>query len=276
MSKYTQNNKNLMRLEAKENRKSKRATTQLHNVLESAELILKENPHVTYERQHPIFSYIKIFTDLIQSKLVTNVIMNGRDNVYSKSYQFFNTVEAYMHPLDKIYLKEVVTRANIYTKIGLNVSIQRDPIVTHLWNADRLADALRNIGSGVIINSFFKGGIQRENKFEYDKLNHKGKYMYPLGVINVYNGNHSISAGLNKSEGNIIIDDLVDVSYLYDIYEFNGRYLINKETKEKEKIYFEFGALFEIGRLLLEHKEVFPEAVLDVINNKEPFKYSYM
>uniref|UniRef100_UPI00352262FD DUF6710 family protein n=1 Tax=Staphylococcus haemolyticus TaxID=1283 RepID=UPI00352262FD len=88
----------------------------------------------------------------------------------------------------------------------------------------------------------------------------------------IYNGNHSISAGLNKSEGYIVIDAVIDISYLYDIYEFDGKYLINKQTNEKEEIYFEFGAIFEIGRLILDKKAVFSEAVQNIINTQEPFR----
>lgn len=262
----THNNKTLMKIETKEKQKNKRANAQLNNVLEKAKYILEENPHLVYEQQHPIFSYIKIFTDLIQSKLTTLVLMNGRDNIYLKKYKWFNTVEAYMNPIDRIFLGEKFSNAKLYTNTNLSISNARDPIVTHLWNATRLSDAIRNIGKGMVNKSFSEIGMKKENAFKYDDINHKGEFIYPLGVTNIYNGNHSISAGLNKSEGHIIIDEVVDISYLYDEYVFDGRYFINNKTGEKEEIYFEFGALFEIGRLLLSNKHVFSEAVQDIVN----------
>lgn len=268
----THNNKTLMKLEAKDKRKNNRTNAQLNNVLEQANYILEKNQLITYEQQHPIFSYIKIFTDLIQSKLATTLLKNGRDNIYTKRYKWFNTVNAYLKPIDEILLGGKFSNATLFTKTNLVVSNARDPIITHIWNADRLSDAIRNIGEGMVDKSFLEIGMRKENKFKYDNLNHKGEYIYPLGIINIYNGNHSISAGLNKSEGHIVIDEVVDISYLYDIYEFDGKYLINKQTNEKEEIYFEFGAIFEIGRLILDKKEVFSEAVQNIINTQEPYK----
>ncbi|WP_317956129.1 DUF6710 family protein [Staphylococcus sp. NWU MKU2] len=272
MNSDIQNNKTLMKLEAKDKRKSNRTNAQLNTVLEQAIYILKENPRITYEQQHPIFSYIKIFTDLIQSKLTITILKNGRDNINTKRNKWFNTVDAYLKPIDQIFLANKFSKATLFTNTNLVVSNARDPIITHIWNANRLSDAIRNIGEGMVDKSFLEIGMRKENKFNYDNLNHKGEYIYPLGIINIYNGNHSISAGLNKSEGYIVIDEVIDISYLYDIYEFDGKYLINKQTNEKEEIYFEFGAIFEIGRLILDKKEVFSEAVQNIINTQEPFK----
>lgn len=56
---------------------------------------------------------------------------------------------------------------------------------------------------------------------------------------------------MNKGEGYICPNEVYDVSYLYNIYYFDGTYLINKHTEDRNEILFEIGSIFEIGRLLL-------------------------
>jgi len=116
---------------------------------------------------------------------------------------------------------------------------------------------------------FYNNGVKKENVFKFDKINHMAQYFYPLGITYVYNGNHSIFSGMNKGEGNIKVNTLFDVSYLYKYFYFDGTYLNNRKTQEKHKIYFEIGVLFEIGRLLLEHPEVFEDEIQKKINTKE-------
>ncbi|MGO4038136.1 DUF6710 family protein [Staphylococcus pseudintermedius] len=268
-----QNNLNLMKFIKKNSRRKKILKNQLNNILDKAQYILETNPNRIYEQQHPIFSYIKLFTDLIQSKLATSVMMNGVGNVHIKNGKWFNTVSAYMNPIDNIFLQGKFSESNLYTGVNLKIYNDRDPIVTHVWNSDRLANAIRNIGKGMIDKRYMNIDIKKEHAFKYDELNHKGEYIYPLGITNIYNGNHSISAGLNKSEGNVIIDEIVDISDLYDRYKFDGKYLINRETGKKDQIYFEFGVIFEIGRLLLEHKHIFNKEIQDIIENQKTFEF---
>lgn len=112
-----QNNLNLMKFIKKNSRRKRTLKNQLNNILDKAQYILETNPNRIYEQQHPIFSYIKLFTDLIQSKLATSVMMNGVGNVHIKNGKWFNTVSAYMNPIDNIFLQGKFSESNLYTGV---------------------------------------------------------------------------------------------------------------------------------------------------------------
>lgn len=89
-----------------------------------------------------------------------------------------------------------------------------------------------------------------------------------MGIYYIYNGNHSTNAGIVNSDGTIQVEEYLDISYLYDEYKFDGEYLSNiNNSHERIPLLFELGVLFEIGRLLLERKEL--------IIQKHDFKDSY-
>lgn len=232
---------------------------QLYNVLNSAERLLEGYySQMTYTAQHPIFSYIKIFTDAIQNQQAVEVLKNGRDNLQLDDNIYFNTVEALYHPINNILFRDIWEHAKRYELKDLVVSNGRDPILASIWTSDRIVDNITNIGKGMSNKHYYEQGMYKDNSFEYIPTNHMTSYIYPLGITQVKNGHHSIFAGMNKGEGEFIAEEIYDVSYLYDIYHFDGTYLVNEETGDKEAIIFEIGAIFEIGRLLLLYPDVFP------------------
>ena len=79
----------------------------------------------------------------------------------------------------------------------------------------------------------------------------------PLGITFVEEGNHSIETGIIKCVGSLSFDkskyncSVFDISPLYQQIYFDGIYyrtIRNNEIVEKTE--FEYGCLFEIGRLL--------------------------
>ena len=232
---------------------------QLNNVINSAERLLEGNySQMSYTAQHPIFSYIKVFTDAIQNQQAVEILKNGRDNIQLDDDIYFNTVDALYHPLDKILFSDLWEYAKRYEVDDLVISNGRDPILTSIWTSDRIVDNITNIGKGMVNKHFYDQWIYKDNAFEYYPTNHMTSYIYPLGITQVKNGNHSIFAGMNKGEGEIKAEEIYDVSHLYDIYHFDGTYLVNDQTGEKNPIIFEIGAIFEIGRLLLNYPNIFP------------------
>lgn len=254
------NNKGLMYFFKKNGTKDDIKKEQLNNILNGAKDLLKENKSVKYRSLHPVFSYIKIFTDLIQNKSASNILKYGRDNILYKN-EYFNIVDAYLEPLltlqNKVLYDKDSYENNVYMPKELLISNARSPIITTIWNSERIIDNIKSIGDGIIIDTY----ITRENSFIEDSTNHRAIYLYPMGVTYVYNGNHSIFSGMNKGEGHFHVEKIIDMSELYSKYHFDGKYLINKETNEREEIFFEIGVLIEIGRLLINHPEVFPVEV---------------
>lgn len=264
-----ENNAGLMKLEKHLSKDKKQANASLNNIIQTAKGILEENHTMIYTKQHPIFSYIKIFTDYIQNYQAMIILKNGRDNISFRKNKYFNTVSSYYHSIDHILFENLLAESKYYKIDDLYISNARDPILTKIWKKSSIVDTIKNIGNGMMNKHFYNNDVERENVFEFDKVNHMAQYFYPLGITYVYNGNHSIFSGMNKGEGNIKVNTLFDVSYLYEYFYFDGIYLKNGKTQEKHKIYFEIGVLFEIGRLLLEHPEVFENEIQKKINTKE-------
>lgn len=264
-----ENNAGLMKLEKRLSKDKKQANASLNNIIKTANGILKDNSTMVYTKQHPIFSYIKIFTDYIQNQQAMIILKNGRDNIPFRKNKYFNIVSSYYHSIDYILFENLLEESKYYKVDDLYISNARNPILTKIWKASSIVDTIKNIGNGMMNKHFYNNGVEKENVFKFDKINHMAQYFYPLGITYVYNGNHSIFSGMNKGEGNIKVNTLFDVSYLYKYFYFDGTYLNNRKTQEKHKIYFEIGVLFEIGRLLLEHPEVFEDEIQKKINTKE-------
>lgn len=273
--KLEENNETLMKIEAEKRADAKESKEMLGRIVERAEEMLVESGTVFPIEEHPIFSYVKIFTDYIQNRQAINLISNTRDNIEVES-EFFNIVNAYFHPLNNIFYREISEKGKIYENLNLNVSNAKSPMITEIWNPDRILDNIKSIGKGMMYKRFLNideadeyllnSSMKKENYFEFDEINHFAHYIYPLGITHVINGNHSIFSGMIKGEGHIKVDKVIDISYLYDDYYFDGTYITNSKTNEKEKIYFELGALFEIGRVLLKHSDIFPLEIHKCIN----------
>lgn len=268
-TKYETTNLGLKKFENKMFEDENYNKTSLENIINTAKCILEDNPSMVYKEQHPIFSYIKIFTDYMVNQQAIHILRNGRDKVEVNKGEYFDVVDAYYNSLeyillDKFHDKVVRCKDNV-----IQISNARDPIITKIWNSERIAGAVKNIGKGMMNKHFYKSGIEKSNDFKFIETNHMSQYFYPLGITLVYNGNHSIYSGMNKGEGHIDVKEVYDMSYLYDEFYFDGTYINNLKTKEKHKVYFEIGVLFEIGRLLLNNPQVFNEDIKRAIKINE-------
>lgn len=99
-----------------------------------------------------------------------------------------------------------------------------------------------------------------------------------MGVILCNGANHSQYSALLKGKGITSVREIVNVEKLYRYISFNGDYFIynfsNEEgviKQERQKIMittnieFYSGVLFEIGRLLLDRKDIFPSSIQEVL-----------
>jgi hypothetical protein len=76
----------------------------------------------------------------------------------------------------------------------------------------------------------------------------------PFGIAWVGGGNHSIMTGIVRGEGQITTDLVYDLSELFSLVRFDGTSFIRLSDGEEIAFVkdFEFGAIFEIGRLIHE------------------------
>ena len=82
----------------------------------------------------------------------------------------------------------------------------------------------------------------------------------PLGLVIVFNGNHSVNSAIIHNEGEINVDTKVDISPILERYKFDGKNYI--DIYKKEKVNFSFlkndsepftyilGLFFEMARVL--------------------------
>ena len=129
---------------------------------------------------------------------------------------------------------------------NIEISLSKDPVLTFPWEPDRLTRALGRYGAP-------------NAPWAEDTSNHQLTLIQPIGLSIVRGGNHSIFSGLLKRDGIVTIckkssHKIIDISPLYELLRFDGvNYLFQGTNKiVGEAASFEFGCIFEIGRLLHE------------------------
>lgn len=220
----------------KNNKKKEHKLNQqrLEYVLKIAGRLLERNKE-TDVRKHPIYGLIKILMGY-QLYDLTKDLCEGEDVA---------TVDCIYRDLG-IWLDGFGTDKyveSIEDNIGeLQTNLATDVVILQAWNDARLTNALSNIGTNV------------ENPFVYDEKNHFASYIYPLGITIIDNGNHSILSGVLKGEGLIYPNQIYDITEQYELAYFDGTSYREKDTNKiiQEVGRFELGAVFEIGRLLVE------------------------
>ncbi|WP_372786653.1 DUF6710 family protein [Latilactobacillus sakei] len=107
-------------------------------------------------------------------------------------------------------------------------------------------------------------------------------YFYPLGIALCERGNHSQLSAKLKGVGETSIERIMNIEHVYDHVNYDGVYFYhifseNEETnpyrfKAQNRTEFLAGIIFEIGRLLKNYPELFPEEIKFAINNKKKIK----
>lgn len=112
----------------------------------------------------------------------------------------------------------------IKVKEDITISLQEIPIISNVWDGNRIFSCLEKIGE---ING---------NKFREGNTNTDVVLVKPLGLILTYNGNHSInSAIINKDNAKIKINRIIDISEILNEYKFNGESYIDITISKKDK-----------------------------------------
>lgn len=249
---------------------------ELQHVLNRAEQIL----HSKYSNQldyindyHPIFSYIRMFTLSIQTENAINIIKQngdrlGHENIdYTQGYFEFMDNKIFQYKEGKVKPKAL--------KQPYTAELSHTPFITWTWNSYRIIDSLLIIGRNVreqdnyLISDEDKERLRIKEGLKTfpfkENNNHQAVYIYPLGFVYTTSGNHSIHSGIIQSEGEVTINEYIDARHLYNDWEFDGTYLINEKHDEYIVTDFKFGALFEIGRLLMEYPQLFPKEIRESI-----------
>lgn len=131
-----------------------------------------------------------------------------------------------------------------------NLQIHETPIITCVWNIDRLQDSMLTIGAF----------CWKPYDAEINRYNVRAFLVKPLGLVIVYQGNHSVNAAIIHNEGEISISEEVDITPVLEKYDFDGVKFVDKTSKKKvnigglidgcKPIMEEMGMLFELAKIL--------------------------
>ena len=133
-------------------------------------------------------------------------------------------------------------------KMKRTFRISETPIVSEIWNLDRVWDHLEDIG--VDAGNPYDGFTNRNNIW--------GKIIRPLDLVIIENGNHSTNSAILKNEGEVSIEGQYDISPLFDVIRFNGidylykkpKSIMPKWKKVNRPVNYYFGLLFEISKII--------------------------
>ncbi|MBC1604434.1 hypothetical protein HCJ39_06880 [Listeria rocourtiae] len=229
------------------------------NMLRQANDILKHESH-SKEQVHPIFIYMKQLTDLITSEngvqsltkgsimSSTNIerIFEGRSDYNRNKVKYIELEKP--HPEDLFAYQK--NNYFIY-ELPIQQEFSNSPIILNPWHPDRTVRAIETIDT-------------KMNKFDSKrhKSNLSNYYYYPIGVTLCSGGNHSQYSAKLKGNGSTSIRSIIDIRDVYAETSFEP-----EEGMSKHELYA--GILFEIGRLLMGHSEVFPNEIRECIEKNE-------
>ncbi len=230
----------------------------LKNLLDYAKHAAGWNPA---SDQRPLADLIKALTDKLMLSNVFSLLTTEKSEYESNNYYNVLFMPAINEKVDCkdaeiALLKRRERQRLIYNTVyqkpvydDICVSLALDPVLPITWSGDRLIESLYNID-------------KTENPWQASS-NHFVTMWLPMRISFVNSGNHSIFAGCIKRDGEIhIIPDslsrVYDISELYNMIEFDGNYYrwLEDNSIIVKAPSFEFGCIFEIGRLMLPKEAV--------------------
>lgn len=223
------------------------------NVIDPKEFNYFDVKNPKYNDPASIFFVVKTLTDRI---VYDNVFSLFAENKPSKNKPGCGNF-CFEHFFNASTINE---EAKEYVQVCLANKIESDepvvlkladtPMITSPFRAERLSEKWSVLGTDAVPWEE-QSGIERP----YVNL------FLPLGVCFVGdNGNHSVTIGMIKATGEITVGknthhNIYDISALYDFMYFDGYYYRHRrdDTILSVSNSFEFGAIFEIGRIIKEN-----------------------
>lgn len=197
--------------------------------------------------ENPVFALIKVLADKITNDGVVSLLTREKHCPREEGGHFirqFNRETDRRYGISKLIFDADYSHTG---KIDTQIRLATDPVIVYPWNQDRLIKGMGEIGTDM-------------QPWKEDRRNHQMRLILPFGVSVVCNGNHSIFTGMAKRTGSIHIQadsmhEVGDYTPLYPLLRFDGTNYLHMETGEVigEAGSFEFGCIFEIGRLLVEN-----------------------
>ena len=194
---------------------------------------------------NPLLDLVRLLGRNVQAEYLTNMLyitVDSKKPQINSSELLFD--EFKQLATDGTDLRKLKQRIDIKKEMYLS----RDLILPWPWKRGRLCNGMVSIGKGRA------NGVWKE-----DETNHFIELWLPMGIGWVKNGNHSIAVGIIQGEGKIEVNEVYDISSVYDYVYCDGIKYYRKEdgciiSSVKN---MDFAAIFEIGRLLKENRICF-------------------
>lgn len=223
--------------------------------------------------QHPVFDYIRVLTLTLSTSLFNESLFENKspelDSYNSKRISRMD-IEKFLRG-NGVYSFEDRKYLSSDDLVNNTLDLSRIPIIPCLWK-NNYGNLFSIIGENIKGDTDYLTGQQGNRPFKVS-INHLNTYYYPLGITLVDNGNHSQFTAMIKNEGETKFYQFIDYSELYEKIEFDGTRFRKKDGTESDNSYsvknyhqyvYEYhiiGTLFEIGRILKEYPDVFPENI---------------
>ncbi|MFZ4823949.1 hypothetical protein CQW32_04820 [Pseudomonas putida] len=187
-------------------------------------------------------SLVRLIAASLQARATTSLVFqsaHGARSAYDLS-DLFGSLSARV-TVEGLTVDQVGVRL---TEARYRLRLGRDPILAVPWSESSLTNAIANIGHS-----------RRMGEWRAD-FNHKVELLLPFGLTLVHGGNHSLAAGITNAEGTVVAETVIDLAPLYAHVRYDGVSMIRTHDGYRlwEPIDEELGILFEIGRLMVEHR----------------------
>lgn len=220
--------------------------------METAQGVIERNP-----RGLP--SLLRALLRPLQSRYLLGVAELGQDAYppIGSPHFFGSAVHAYLWERGEF-------RGERRDPSGYLMRLNRDTVLPWPWSESSYEKNLAMIGSEKQV-PVPDGSVRRYDGGPWvQHANHRVELWLPWGIGFVSSGNHSIAAGILAGEGELVPDDVRDLSYVLDEVRFDGeRYVdIKRDRPLGPAPDWSIGAAFEVGRLMVEHGVPSPIALM--------------
>lgn len=205
----------------------------LEKVIGIANKIRKENPAALKD-------YVQLLGRKLQSdymcKCLTHLEAHKVPDLDARVVWFDESTQLDESGTDLYKIKNELHEEKVLT-------LASDLVLPWPWEMNRIVSNLSHIGLNRAC------GAWRQDS------NHIVEYWKTFGIAWVHGGNHSIMTGIIRGEGQLAARKVYDLSGLFNLVKFNGNEFVRIDNNEVISTveHFEFGCIFEIGRMIHKH-----------------------
>jgi len=211
--------------------------------------------------EHPIFDLIRLLSLQIETQHIVKLISQGVEpaELFIERLMFADTLSN----IDKNNIVDTLRAStNTYEISPVKIDLAKDPVLSSAWSCRKFVSRLTKIGEN-----------RPDGEWKQQRMNSAILYL-PLGITQPYGGGqHSITDGVIKSSGSLQIHKIQAMHELYDFMFFDGGHYrkIQGRTIISRCQSFEFGCIFEIGRIIKENNILFKNIELSRISESVSF-----